>query len=274
LNALVYPKFFNYGERGNRELPSGPIYTSEKLDGHCIIISLFDGRPIASTRGRFLSPTARLAQPMIDELWRKNIWSPVFPPHLTVIAEFINPRTRVLVDYGERSEFVITGAYSFDPRQPTEDYERDRLEVLAWNLNLPLAGERKFESAAELLAHIADPTVRNAEGYVARFADGTRLKFKFRTYVALMFSGKLSRSWVMRRIMDGKLDDVLAIMSASEAVQARQWAAEAMTVQKVVGTLKQQWTHLYELVPAEERTGSYTTACRAFVRWLADAEQQ
>jgi RNA ligase len=59
--ATPFPKFFNYGERGE-EFPALPFETFEKLDGSLIILFHHRGRWLTATKGSFNSPQARWAQ--------------------------------------------------------------------------------------------------------------------------------------------------------------------------------------------------------------------
>ncbi|MFH1047244.1 MAG: hypothetical protein V1738_02975 [Patescibacteria group bacterium] len=272
LNALPFPKFHNYGQLTTPFVPPvGPIEVTEKLDGHCLIISYCGDQLIVATRGRFMSPTAILARPILQEFAAVNQWSKIFPRDHTVICELIHPETRVHVDYFGQVSFPLIGAMS---HRRAGDYDYSALRQLGQRLNLPIVPSHSFSSVEQLARHLGDTTIENREGFVARFADGTRLKFKFDTYLRLMFENKLSRVWVMHRLMAGNLDDALPVLSADQAELARRYAADALAVCQFVGTPKERWRFLYGAVPAEDGTPNYRATCRDFVRWLDQQEQQ
>jgi len=272
LNALPFPKFHNHGQlREPFVPPPGPIEVTEKLDGHCLIISYYRDQLIVSTRGRFLSPTSKLAQPPLREFADEHNWDELFPRKHTAISEFIDPSIHVHVNYGDQQIFPLIGAMS---HRHVEDFNYAQMQEFAERLGLPVVEQHAFASIEELVEHMRDQSIENREGCVTRFADGSRLKFKFDTYLRLMFESKFSRVWVMRRVMAGNLDDVLPKLSPEKAELARQYAADALTARDMLGhTKEQRWWHLYGIPPREEgKNANYRNVCREFVRWLIAQE--
>ncbi len=160
--ATPFPKFFNYGE-GGRDAPAGAFEAFEKLDGSLIIAFWHGGSWRTATKGDFESDQARagLALLPLDRM----------DPGMTYLAELVGPSNKIVVRYPS-DECRLLGAYAADGR------ELARAELEALDLGgMALAKTVAASSLAELVARATTLPV-GEEGYVLRFADGTRLKLK------------------------------------------------------------------------------------------------
>ena len=168
--ATPFEKFFNYGE-GARTFPDLPFEVFEKLDGSLVIIFQHQGHWLTATKGAFDSPQARWAQARLDQ----QDLSPLVPG-ATYLAEAVYPENKIIVHYDEPA-LVMLGGYS------PEGFEldHDTLVPLAAQLGWRTAERHAFASVADLITHTT-ALPRDREGYVVRFADGTRLKLKGAEY--------------------------------------------------------------------------------------------
>jgi RNA ligase len=91
------------------------------------------------------------------------------------LFEIIYPSNRIVVDYGEYQALVLLAVI-----ETASGLERP-LELFT-HLGFPIA--KKYDGLKDLEA-IALLNEQNQEGFVIRFANGLRLKFKFADYVKL-----------------------------------------------------------------------------------------
>jgi len=269
LVAFPFPKFFNFGEQEEtKHLPNEPFVATVKQDGHLGIIFWYRGQLIATTRGCFVSASSMIANQMLKALQER--WSKVLPKQVTVLAEIIHPDTEVHVDYKGWSGFILIGAFD---RRTFHDYDYEELSRLSDKLGIRVTERWLGNSIEELKALMKDLTVKNQEGFVARFQSGLRVKFKFASYVALMIGEKLTFRYAMLHLIEGDFVRKLADMPGEVQLEAQELADKLFAVKGVRGDKKSRWQYLYELVPAEERTDYHRSVCRSFHAWLTRTGQ-
>jgi len=100
-------------------------------------------------------------------------------PGVTYLAEAIYPENRIVIAYGEAT-LRLLAAYDAEGVEPS--YE-EVIEI-ARALGLAAAERRAFSSVVEL-AEYTRALPAEQEGFVVRFADGLRLKFKGDAYSRL-----------------------------------------------------------------------------------------
>jgi RNA ligase len=266
LVALPFPKFFNYRKSPEpMVLPNEPCFASEKLDGHLGINFWFRDNLYITTRGYFDSPTSLLATKIQQELIEKNDWRHNFPKDFTVLVEIIHPETHVLTDYDWQGLKLI-GVYNL---KTLEDCSYIQMSFLADRLGIPVADVWKGHDLQDLISSMSDRTIQDREGYVVRFSSGLRVKLKFDTYIGKMVNAKMSYKYLMQRYVTGNLEEMLATTEEEVTDVAYKMLGEIMLKVSVPGTPTEKWRRLYELVPKEDRTGSFETACRDFVKFLS-----
>ncbi|OQA04200.1 MAG: RNA ligase [bacterium ADurb.Bin400] len=270
LVALPFPKFFNYGEHPEtRELPNEPFEATVKMDGHLGIIFKYQGKLLLTTRGFFTSKTAVLGNRMLAEIASANGWlSPGgFPDDLTCLVEIIHPTTRVHTDYNQEG-FVLIGGYN---HRNFHDFDYAGLRLIGEQLGLPVCERWQGESIAELFALVNDPTMTGQEGFVARFASGLRVKFKFRSYIAKMVESKLSYTYLMQRFLSGNLQQMLGVLPEEVHEVATSMAGEILIAASVPGSAQDKWRSLYQLEPNDRSSVYFRTICREFARKICGA---
>lgn len=176
--ARGFPKFFNLHDHaeGNRHgLPpvpdEPPVDVAEKVDGSLGILVHDGERWRIVTRGSADSEQARYATERLLPPLFEYPWAPV--AGVTYLFEIVYPANRIVVDYGQDERLVFLAALDNATGRdvpvmppPTEIAE-----------SYPLADTPVHELPGE----IGD----TEEGYVVRWADGTRVKVKGAEYVRL-----------------------------------------------------------------------------------------
>ncbi|MFE0800119.1 RNA ligase [Streptomyces sp. NPDC058812] len=187
--AWPFPKFFNVGEHGHGfdyapPLPADePFEVYDKVDGSLGIVFHYAGRWHVASKGSFTSEQAQWAQAWLDDRDTGALW-----PDTTYLAEIIYPGNRIVVDYGDRKDLVLLGAFDKDGTEiPLRTASVEWLEignvVRSWPA-MPLPDLLKLTEANA--RPDGQPTGgMHAEGYVIRYANGTRAKAKLAEYVRL-----------------------------------------------------------------------------------------
>lgn len=267
LVAFPFPKFFNYGE-GTTVIPAGAFDATCKHDGHLAIIFEYGGEIHATTRGSFMSETGGLANELVGRYRAK--WKTAFPKDVTVLCEFIHPETHVHLDYDGRVDFIVIGAFD---RTTFADYDYAQISDLADRLGLEVTERWTGKSIADLKALVASPEFDNREGFVVRFANGERIKFKFKGYIGKMIGEKLTPRYIMMRFTQGTYADKIGDLPEEVQAEGRRIAEQVLAVQSVAGDKKAKWQYLYGLMPVEEQTDYNRQICRQFYAWLAKQDE-
>ncbi|MBC8000623.1 MAG: hypothetical protein IAF58_21925 [Leptolyngbya sp.] len=269
LVAFPFPKFFNYGEHAEtQDLPDGPWEAMVKEDGHLAIIFQYRGQVIATTRGSFTSPSGKIANQLLVS--RQEAWSKSFPSGMTVLAEFIHPETKVILDYAGAEEFILLAAYE---KKTLKDVDHDELNKLGERLGLRVVERWQGDSLETLMKLVKRTEFENKEGFVVRFPQhDRRVKFKFSGYVGKMIEEKLTTRYVMLRMIEGSLEEKFADLPFELREASEKLAAELMAVTARTSK-KEQLQYLYELVPVEERTQYHKTVCQKFRKHLETSGQ-
>lgn len=184
--ARPLKKFFNLEEYGTDRLIGHiqrgvlqpipfdlPYSVTDKMDGSLgILYTDAVLGPALATRGSFTSDQALRGGVMLRRLlnatdwWRPN-------PQFTYLFEIIYPENRIVVDYGTAEKLVLLAVVNTDTG--------DEVPLEATHYPFPVV-ESFPDTTIEWLTTQDRP---NREGYVVRFADGTRIKVKHAEYVRL-----------------------------------------------------------------------------------------
>ena len=194
--ARPFGKFFNY-EQLDGKIPVEPFEVYEKLDGCLAILYWIGGEPFLTTRGSFTSEQAIEANRVFrargyDKLNYYKGW--------TYLFEFISPKFRIVVDYGNREDLVLLAIIDTkigaDMSLPESDY-----------CPFPKVHKYEFDDISSILAIQKD----DEEGFVIRFESGFRCKIKFAEYLRLhKILTQCSSKSIWESLRDGKpLDEIL-----------------------------------------------------------------
>ena len=172
--ARPLPKFFNTDQVGG--MPSNQIIEQgfevyEKLDGSLGIMFYWDNQWNIATRGSFASEQAIFASDNLMPIYADFIKD--FDTRLTYIMEIIYPSNRIVVDYADSQRLVLLGVIDTVSGQ----------EIDIRTVNYPdkaklYDGLADFDQIKSLENH-------HEEGFVIRFRNGHRAKFKFSEYKRL-----------------------------------------------------------------------------------------
>ena len=172
--ARPLPKFFNLSEYQGT-LPDGVPKIYEKLDGSLIILFCYQGQWEVASRGSFASEQAQMArgllvnyQPDLDKLDREY----------TYLFEIIYPSNRIVVDYGAAQRLVLLAAVHTQTGVELEHTQvdwSDRAQTYPAT-TLPAWLQSIDETQAQLTNH---------EGFILKWPNGFRLKYKLADYVRL-----------------------------------------------------------------------------------------
>ncbi len=177
--ARPFPKFFNYGEDPNVQIPPNetPIIT-EKYDGSLGILYWLPGdpQPWIATRGSFTSDQAQWATRWLRKQKTNFGWSGI-PKDYTFLFEIIYLENRIVVNY-DKEGLILLGIINI----------RTGVEILptrgSWGHcdTIPWAEGYPGSTIDKLKGFALD----NKEGFVVHYPfTGLRLKVKFDEYVRL-----------------------------------------------------------------------------------------
>lgn len=172
--ATPFPKFFNYGERGGLDLPDEPFDAFEKVDGSLGVAFHDAGRWRVATKGAFSA-----AQSTWAEAWLAARDAAGLVPGATYLFEIVYAANRIVVRY-DAEALVLLGAYDANGVEPAWA----EVEAAAARLGTRACRRVPFASVAQIVeaARLLDVS---AEGFVARFASGLRVKVKGAEYLRI-----------------------------------------------------------------------------------------
>lgn len=186
--AWPFPKFFNVGEHAHGNdyappLPDESFEVYDKVDGSLGIVFHYDGRWHAASKGSFTSEQAMWAQ-----AWISTSDTSRLRPDITYLCEIVYPENRIVVDYGDRQDLVLLGAYNSKGEEGPlswvdQDWKPIGSVVRAWPA-LPLPELVKLAEANTRPDGTPTSGI-STEGYVIRYASGLRAKAKLSEYVRL-----------------------------------------------------------------------------------------
>lgn len=183
--AKAFPKFFNFGElatsKSRNLLKKTKFEVYEKMDGSLGIIYFYDDEWRVNTRGSFSSDQAIKATQMLKEKYdMTNV-----PTDITILAEIIYPENRIIVDYGDEEKLTVIGGYDLEhggmDLMDEENFYTFRMYLKDTGLEMA-PRYHDFKSIDEVIATQAQ-LGKMEEGFVVRFENGERVKFKSAEYL-------------------------------------------------------------------------------------------
>lgn len=179
LVALPFPKIFNYSELGlvnPADLPSVDSVV-EKMDGSLGIIFFYDGLWHCSTRGSFESEQAKWATIKLREAIALGL---MLEQNYTYLVEIIYETNRIVLTY-EKEQLCLLAAFNL---KTFEEVDPPNWETVFYNYPLfTIPFDYNWLNHEEIVTGIQ--SLKDKEGVVVRFTDGTRIKFKTEEYCVL-----------------------------------------------------------------------------------------
>jgi RNA ligase len=193
LVARPWKKFFNLNEL--IDLYSLPGYTNiistlndnlfyvlDKLDGSMGILFKYGGKYRISTKGSFTSEQALWATDWIQERIKGQNNDLKIDNNLTYLFEIIYPENKIVVDYGEMKELVLTGVIN---NKDGSELGPDGLNKCSKELGVQCAASNSFQSLDELSVYCKTLPFQK-EGFVVTFpATGLKVKVKGDEYLRI-----------------------------------------------------------------------------------------
>ena len=172
--ARPLAKFFNLSEHQGT-LPDGVPEIYEKLDGSLIILFYYQGQWEVASRGSFASEQAQMARVLLAN-YLANLET--LDREYTYLLEIIYPSNRIVVDYGAAERLVLLAAVH---TQTGAELELAQVDWIDRAQTYPATTLPEWlQSIDETQAELA-----NQEGFILKWPNGFRLKYKLADYVRL-----------------------------------------------------------------------------------------
>ncbi len=188
--ANPIPKFHNHSDKFGSviyaERKNTPYVITEKLDGSYIVAAKVNGEIVVSSSGSFTSAQAIKAMEMIAK------YNDFIEDGKTYLFEIIYPGNRIVLDYADLSSLTLLAIR--DTGTGAEFPLDTRFECV----------KTVDKTLEEIEAELPQKTFINKEGWVVRFADGSRVKMKLDEYMRIhkIISG-VNSVWVWECLRDG-----------------------------------------------------------------------
>jgi len=179
------------------------------------------------------------------------------PPHLTLMFEIIYPENRVVVNYGGREELVLIAVRNKATRDDYNFYPDIYSLALELGFNTPKTF--KFNSVHDIIDATAQID-ESQEGWVARFSDGTRFKFKGDDYVHMhRIINQTTFKRVLEAVAGGHLDEMMKGIPDQLLTQVEGWRLE---IDRTVQMVEDRVERNFETAPKGDR--------KTYALWVKD----
>ncbi|WP_310484933.1 RNA ligase [Chamaesiphon sp. VAR_48_metabat_403] len=172
--ARPLPKFFNLSEYQGT-LPDGVPNIYEKLDGSLIILFHYQGQWEVASRGSFASDQSHMARVLLGN-YREDLDK--LDRAYTYLFEIIYPINRIVVDYGSAQRLVLLAAVH---TETGAELEHTQVNWIDRAQTYPATTLPEWIDSIEK----TQSELTNCEGFILRWPNGFRLKYKLADYVRL-----------------------------------------------------------------------------------------
>ncbi len=178
--ARSFPKFFNWSEHNKEDqkrfLSCNSFTTSTKKDGSLGVVYFYNGEWRVNTRGSFTSEQAikgksLLRRVSVDRLDKDQ----------TYLVEILYPENRIVVDYNGYEGLCLLASFNTQTGKEVFYIKPSKDLTLLFHCE---AEVECFNSIQEVISKL-DTLPYNEEGYVVRFSNGERVKFKGKEYIEM-----------------------------------------------------------------------------------------
>jgi hypothetical protein len=190
--SLGFPKFFNFHEQPELNAPPKTLRGCElieKLDGSCLIVSLYKNNLIVRTRGTtdatqltngYEIATLKAKYPRAFDLANRLTVRDGTADH-TLIYEWLSPTNKIVINYGEEPELYLTGIINHNDYSLLSQKSCDEMAAI---LHVKRPRRFKFDTIEEMIAGIEG--LKGQEGIVMYYNSGQEMrKVKSAWYLAL-----------------------------------------------------------------------------------------
>ena len=192
------PKFYNNSQPEAEAVlsrTSNLVYeVFDKMDGSLLQMANWKGQLIITSSGSFDSPQVRKAAEMLKNKYAHYRIKDGF----TYVFEIIYKDNRIVLNYGDKEVLTLLAV-----RDTETGYEVSYDDICEQYPDWDLV-ERINKTIPQITEELPHDSFINKEGYVVKFANGDRVKYKYDKYVALhkTISG-ISDKWVHANLRDG-----------------------------------------------------------------------
>ncbi len=172
--ARPLPKFFNLSEHQDT-LPEGVPEIYEKLDGSLIILFCYQSQWEVASRGSFASDQAQMARVLLAD---RQADLDKLDREYTYLFEIIYPSNRIVVDYGAAQRLVLLAAVH---TQTGAELALARVDWIDRAQTYPATTLPEWVKSIEA----SQAELNNHEGFILKWPNGFRLKYKLADYVRL-----------------------------------------------------------------------------------------
>lgn len=170
LDQLSTLRSHTFASKIFRNIRNGvPFEVFDKLDGSYLSIFNYNGQNLVATRGSFASEQADKAREILAVKYPDFL---AFP-NVTYVCEVIYPENRVVCDYGDTEDIFLLAVI--------DHLTNNELDVKTFDAPFPKVKGFEIDSLESLGQYEND----TEEGFVVKFFDDSRFKFKFETYKRL-----------------------------------------------------------------------------------------
>lgn len=220
MSTVSYPfdKFFNINETPETDEKlvkkhinnAKYIYATDKKDGSTISVSLYKGKPLITTNGSFENDQTKWALEMFNKQYSSFL--PNIKEGYTYIFELIHPENKIVVDYGDEKSLYLLSIRDLKSKQLLS---LDEIHQVADKHNIPYPEVYDFTDLDTMIKLAHELKGANREGWVIRVGtnEGEKMfKLKLDEYFEMHKAfGKITPTWVYKHLMNGDLDDYIAI---------------------------------------------------------------
>lgn len=264
--SLSWKKFFNWDERCDLAPKPETLEECElmdKIDGSTLIVSKYKGELIMRTRGS-------TDMTMLDNGHEKDLLIKKYKDFFDMIKvydntncsyifEWVTPSNRIVLDYGEEPELILTGVIRHDQYSYVDQKTVDSIASMS-GFNRPK--KYKFDSLEQL--HKAMEDLKGIEGICCYYVNGQDIK-KVKTDEYLMLhSIKFKLGY--KALVDMIYEENVQIEEFKKRIEERFDHEGLKYVEKLIDTiydwdisLKNQISFLYhglmdKYIPADRKT--------------------
>jgi len=225
--ANCIPKFFNIEEHSRQYTPiidfNQPFSVTKKDDGSLIQVFMYNNNMIITSSGGFDNDYTKLAEHLLRTKYEHVLHIIENSHGLNYIFEMIAPLTTVVVNYSGVQELRLITV-----RDLTGYEDKDFIQQ-CHDVGFDCVQEDHFNSLDDLTLEKSSPEFKNAEGFVVKFDDGSRVKIKYDVYFTLHKNiAHASKRMVWDALSNGIELDLTNIPDETFE-QIKQWKAELIS---------------------------------------------
>lgn len=244
---LFIPKFFNLNET------IGSMYDDvkdkeiecimDKRDGSAItFIRLPSGKFVAKSKYSFISDQAKASNAILqDSPDLLRFLEYTYNNNIQPLFEYTAPNNRIVLLY-EKESLVVLGLRN---KENGNFLTQEEMTNICSKFSIPYVDFETGKTLDDLVEESKE--VKNKEGWVVRFKDGSQIKIKTTWYRDLhgLVTDDLSANVLLRKVIDGEVDDLLSFIPP-DFTEVRAYISQ--TSSKLQKYINHQTRELYKII--------------------------